>query len=188
MVIAEDGNPVWEVEDKENLVLAAGNRYSVLVTGGESGTYPLKMLKYGSGDAQLPYPEITLATINVQGNAEAETDKVDVSSLVPREDLGDREIQVQRTLVFSPSTSNDTLNRFGEQGTNMIDGKVFDPNRIDQKVKLGDLEEWTIKNIDDEDHTFHIHVNDFQVMSVNGQPYNANGLQDTVILLVMVKW
>ncbi|MGA7140661.1 MAG: multicopper oxidase domain-containing protein, partial [Nitrososphaeraceae archaeon] len=41
---------------------------------------------------------------------------------------------------------------------------------------------WKIKNIDDDDHTFHIHVNDFQVMSVNGQPYDAHGLQDTVIL------
>jgi suppressor of ftsI len=49
-------------------------------------------------------------------------------------------------------------------------------------VKLGDLEEWTLRNTDDEDHVFHIHVNDFQVMSVNGQPYNARGLEDTVVL------
>ncbi|MGD1835149.1 MAG: multicopper oxidase family protein [Nitrososphaeraceae archaeon] len=190
-IVAQDGNPVWEVEEKEYLVLAAGNRYSVLVTGGESGTYPLKMLKYGSvvsngdddnGGFQLPYPEVTLATINVQGDAVAETAEVNVSSLIPKHDLGDLEVQVQRELVFSPSEGNDTMNRFGEPGTTMINGKVFDPNRIDQKVKLGDLEEWTIKNIDDEQHTFHIHVNDFQVMSVNGEPYNANGLQDTVVL------
>ena len=66
----------------------------------------------------------------------------------------------------------------------MIDGNIFDPARIDQQVKLGDLEEWTIRNMDDEEqsHTFHIHVNDFQVMSINGQPYNASGLQDTVVL------
>ncbi|MDR4511147.1 MAG: multicopper oxidase family protein [Nitrososphaeraceae archaeon] len=180
-VIEQDGNPVWEVWDTKYLVIPAGARFSVLVTGGENGTYPLKMLKY-SGGSQLPYPEETLATINVQGNAGDETTDVNVSSLVPIQDLGDREVQVQRTLVFSPSTSNTTMNRFGEAGTNMIDGKIFDPNRVDQKVKLGDLEEWTIKNIDDEDHTFHIHVNDFQVMSVNGQQYDAHGLQDTVIL------
>ena len=67
-------------------------------------------------------------------------------------------------------------------GTNQINGKVFDHNRVDYVVKLGDVEEWTLKNLDTEDHTFHIHVNDFQVMSVNGQPYNAHGLQDTVVL------
>jgi FtsP/CotA-like multicopper oxidase with cupredoxin domain len=35
---------------------------------------------------------------------------------------------------------------------------------------------------DEQPHSFHIHINDFQVMSVNGQPYNAIGLQDTVVL------
>jgi suppressor of ftsI len=33
-----------------------------------------------------------------------------------------------------------------------------------------------------EQHPFHLHVNDFQVMSVNGQPYNAASLQDIVTL------
>jgi len=182
LVIEEDGNPVWEVWDTNYLVIAAGKRFSVLVTGGENGTYPLKMLPYRGGST-LPYPEVTLATINVQGNARAETAEVNASSLVSRQDLGDREVQVQRTLVFSPSPpSNTTVNRFGEQGTNMINGKVFDHDRVDQKVKLGDLEEWTITNVDNEDHTFHIHINDFMVMSVNGQRYDAHGLQDTVIL------
>jgi suppressor of ftsI len=160
-VVAEDGNPVWEVRDANYLVLPAGKRFDVLVTGGENGTYPLKMLPY-SGGSTLPYPEVTLATINMQGNARAETAEVNASSLLPRHDLG-------------------TVNQFGEQGTNMINGKVFDHNRVDQKVKLGDLEEWTITNDDNEDHTFHIHINDFQVMSVNGQRYDAHGLQDTVI-------
>lgn len=118
----------------------------------------------------------------MQGNAGAETAEVNAMSLVPRHDLGDQGVNKIRELVFSASESNTTTNRFGEQGTNMIDGKVFDHNRVDQIVKLGDLEEWKIKNIDDDDHTFHIHVNDFQVISVNDQPYEAHGLQDTVIL------
>ena len=70
----------------------------------------------------------------------------------------------------------------------MIDYKMFDPRRVDQHVRLGDLEEWTLRNIDDDEHPFHIHINDFQVMSVNGQPYGARGLQDTVFCLDMEKW
>lgn len=135
-----------------------------------------------TGGVTHAYPEVTLATINVQGNAGAETAEVNASSLVPTQDLGDLGVHEVRELVFSASESNTTMNRFGEQGTNMIDGKVFDHNRVDQIVKLGDLEEWRINNTDDDDHTFHIHINDFQVMSVNGQPYDAHGLQDTVIL------
>ena len=106
----------------------------MLVTGGENGTYPLKMLPYRGGVTHL-YPEITLATINVEGNAGAATAEVNASSLVPRHDLGDQRVQKIRELVYSASESNTTMNRFGEQGTNMIDGKVFDHNRVDQIVK-----------------------------------------------------
>jgi FtsP/CotA-like multicopper oxidase with cupredoxin domain len=64
-----------------------------------------------------------------------------------------------------------------------INNKTFDANRIDQTVKLGDVEEWKLINLDVDPtdiHPFHIHVNDFQVISVNGKPYDAHGLQDTV--------
>src|SRR4051812_2150123 len=180
-VIAEDANPVWKIWDAKNLVIPAGKRFDVLVTGGENGTYPLKSLPYNRSGFS-PTSEITLATVNVQGKARAQSTEVNVSSLVPRHDLNNAEIAAQRTLVFNGSPDNQTANRFGDVGTNQINGKVFDHNRVDYIVKLGDVEEWTLKNLDTEDHTFHIHVNDFQVMSVNGQPYNAHGLQDTVVL------
>jgi hypothetical protein len=33
----------------------------------------------------------------------------------------------------------------------MIDGKVFDPVRIYQQVKLGSIQAWTLKSTDDDD-------------------------------------
>ena len=63
-----------------------------------------------------------------------------------------------------------------------IDGKHWDPDRIDQTVKLGDVEEWTINNTSSHWHPFHIHINDFQVVSVNGEPVEAWGLNDTYAL------
>jgi FtsP/CotA-like multicopper oxidase with cupredoxin domain len=172
---------VWKVWDAKSLVLPAGKRFDVLVTGGEKGTYPLKSLPYNRSGFS-PTSEVTLATVNVQGNDGRHTADVTPSSLVPRHDLGDSPIQTHRTLVFNGSPDNNTKNRFGDVGTNQINGKVFDPNRVDYIVKLGDVEEWTLINKDTEDHTFHIHIVDFQVMSVNGHPYNAHGLQDTVVL------
>jgi FtsP/CotA-like multicopper oxidase with cupredoxin domain len=59
---------------------------------------------------------------------------------------------------------------------------LFDPTRVDQRVELGNVEEWTIYNVTAEQHPFHLHVNDFQVVSVNGQPYNAAGLQDVLTI------
>jgi FtsP/CotA-like multicopper oxidase with cupredoxin domain len=51
-------------------------------------------------------------------------------------------------------------------------------------AKLGTSEEWVLRNVTREQHPFHLHVNAFEVMSINGRRYPARGLQDTVILPV----
>jgi len=65
-----------------------------------------------------------------------------------------------------------------------INGRAFDHNRVDVTAQFGTVEEWTIRNVSQEEHPFHIHQGGFQVMSVNGVPYNARGQQDTVMLPV----
>jgi len=62
--------------------------------------------------------------------------------------------------------------------------RQFDATRVDEVVKLNTNEEWVIRNTSQEQHPFHIHTNDFQVMSINNKPYPARGLQDTVPLPV----
>jgi FtsP/CotA-like multicopper oxidase with cupredoxin domain len=58
---------------------------------------------------------------------------------------------------------------------------VYDPHRIDFTSVLGIVEEWRIRNDTDEDHSFHIHTNDFQLMSTNGKSHGpSHGRYDTV--------
>ena len=45
---------------------------------------------------------------------------------------------------------------------------------------LGTVEEWTLVNDTLSDHPFHIHINGFQVISIDGKPYPSDGHQDTV--------
>ena len=52
----------------------------------------------------------------------------------------------------------------------MINGRVMDDNRVDQTVKLGDTEEWTVVNTDQQYHSFHIHQTAFLVTEINGVP------------------
>jgi suppressor of ftsI len=173
-VVAEDANPVWEAWSAESLVLPPGKRFDVLVQGGSPGTYIFRTLDFDQGGDH--YPDTTLATLTVEGTAV--TPATLPTSLLAENDpvhgeLASATVDKERTLVFS---EDDDTNSF------MIDGKQFDPNRVDQQVKLGTLEEWTIRNDTEELHPFHIHINDFQVMSINGEPYEANGLQDTIPL------
>jgi FtsP/CotA-like multicopper oxidase with cupredoxin domain len=77
----------------------------------------------------------------------------------------------RRTVVFSETADGDTL---------FIDGRTFDPTRTDTRVKLGAVEEWTIRNESDELHDFHIHQTHFQVTEVDGVPQPFVGYQDIV--------
>jgi len=173
-VIAEDGSPVWEVWENDTLFLPSGKRFDVLVTATGNGSIPLGAM---NSSLVLPYEQL-IATVNVQGNQKGvERANIIPTSLASKEDLNNANITNYRVLNFS---SNDI------DWIYKINNKTFDANRIDQKVKLGDVEEWKLINLDNDKsgniHPFHIHVNDFQVMSVNGKPYNAHGLQDTVII------
>ena len=172
-VIADDSNPVGKVWSADRLLLPPGKRYDVLVQGPDEGTYELNTLAYSTGKAGDHYPERTLATVTSSG------DPVEPAamptSLGPRPDFADAKIDTTRHFTFSESPNG---NQF------FINGRQFTPGHVDVKTELGQTEEWVIRNISDEQHPFHIHINDFQVMSINGKPYDARSLQDTVPLPV----
>ncbi|WP_372666485.1 multicopper oxidase family protein [Amycolatopsis kentuckyensis] len=69
----------------------------------------------------------------------------------------------------------------------LINGKPFDPNRIDFQVKRGSTEIWKIVNGDTAhpiDHTFHCHLVQFRVLEREGAPLLPQdaGRKDTVFL------
>src|SRR4029453_476837 len=57
--------------------------------------------------------------------------------------------------------------------------KVIDENRVDQTVRLGGTEEWTVVNTDQRFHNFHIHQTGFLVTEINGVAQNEDSLRDT---------
>ena len=46
-----------------------------------------------------------------------------------------------------------------------INGKVFEPGRVDLIANLNDVEEWEVTNLAGMDHPFHLHGGQFQVIS-----------------------
>lgn len=177
-VIAEDGSPVWHVWNNKTLFLPSGKRFDVLVTATGNGSIPFRTVNNSYTE---PYDHL-IATVNVRGNQPPPLVHVEYVNIIPtnlasKEDLSNANITSHRVLNFS---SNDVDWIYG------INNKTFDPNRIDYKVKLGTVEEWKLVNLDKggsgKDHPFHIHTNHFQVISVNGRPYDAHGYQDTVVI------
>ena len=99
----------------------------------------------------------------------------------PLDDIKDSELTGHRKLVFS-ATAPGAAAHWREYDFR-IDDKKFEPTRIDQRVKLGSVEEWTILNTDKlDDHVFHIHTNPFAIVELNGKPLAKPQWRDTAIV------
>jgi FtsP/CotA-like multicopper oxidase with cupredoxin domain len=177
--IAYDGIQLGAVEPFRQLLIAPGQRVDVLVKAGPAGTYALDAAPYDQGH---PSPTGPLARIVVSA------DPMDMklpAALPPQplESIRDAEITNRRTVVFSATAPEaDAAGHWQEFGF-FIDGKKFDPRRIDHRVELGAVEEWTIVNTHEhDDHVFHIHTNPFEVVSINGKPLAVPQWRDTVIV------
>jgi FtsP/CotA-like multicopper oxidase with cupredoxin domain len=63
-----------------------------------------------------------------------------------------------------------------------INGRGFDPDRVDEDPRLGTTEVWTFVNVSEHEHPMHLHGCHFRVLSVNGEePHEGDrGWKDTV--------
>ncbi len=157
-MIATDGNPFPEARTTETLLLGPGERGEFLIQGSAAGIYQLRSIVWAEDIPSQAQPEFLVATL-ISSGAPVEPAALP-TTLIDREDFSTSPIDGQRTIVFQ---ENSTAPNFA------IDDKAFVGDRIDQTVLLGTLEEWVIQNASPEWHPFHIHVNDFQVMTINGR-------------------
>lgn len=156
--IAQDGITFAAPRPEQTILLAPGNRVEIMILGGEPGEYKFRALEYDQGHPGGAMPEDILGTLVSQGGRMRQA--IPSRLIPPREVLGTT-IARRRTVRFRGTTLHAPVEFF-------LDDKVFDPDRDDQVVKVGTTEEWTLINEDVFQHPFHIHVNPFQVVEING--------------------
>ncbi|MDP4503802.1 multicopper oxidase family protein [Nonomuraea turcica] len=105
-------------------------------------------------------------------------DEADDSAVPPRlstvEALDPGKATVTRDFEFSSGSMH------GGTGW-LINGRPFDPKRMEARPKLGDVEIWRLTS--DVAHPVHLHLDHFQVVSVNGErPGGPPEWKDTVEL------
>lgn len=168
-------------ESVDEVRLAPGNRADLLVTAA-SGSSVLRTapVDRGSMPGMMGGPTATgadLAAFEVAG------DPVDAPPPVPRQsaprDLRDEAVTGRREITLAMGMGG------GMGGRGMaftIDGRVFDPDRIDTSVDLGAVEEWTLVNTSPMDHPFHLHVWPMQVVEYPGTSIDRPIWRDVVNL------
>jgi FtsP/CotA-like multicopper oxidase with cupredoxin domain len=176
-LIACDGIQLGSLQEMKQLLMVPGQRADVLVQAGGPGTYELNAMPNDQGH---PSPTGPLARVVVAG----EPLPMKLPAALPKppfEPIRDSEITGRRTLVFGATEPQNNVAGHWREYAFTADGKVFDPARIDQRVRLGAVEEWTIRNTHKhDDHSFHIHTNPFQVVEMGGQPQADRMWRDTV--------
>ncbi|WP_412079711.1 multicopper oxidase family protein (plasmid) [Streptomyces xanthophaeus] len=90
----------------------------------------------------------------------------------------------------APTAERAIVMRMDESGAPdalaFLNDKVYDHNRIDEYVRHGASEVWTITNVNTfMPHNFHMHLVQFRVIERNGQPPtpDESGFKDTVWLM-----
>ena len=181
LLLAEDGHTLARARSVSSLLIAPGSRREVLVRGGRPGVYQLKaapFAQFPGGDKLAdggPVPNQTVLTLRSAGSPDHMP--FPVRTVLSRPvDLRRKHIDRKRTIVFSEMTEASGHTNFE------LNGMTFDPSRTDITMKLGSVEQWTLANTNEEWHTFHIHTNDFQVVSVNGKNLPYIDYEDNVAL------
>ena len=191
--LAIDGVQMWEISRDGNIreqpallssvFLPPGSRSTVVVVAPLAvGQYPVRTLEVDTGPQGDPNPNVRLAAVVVSGSpvnsAELQArlllpaDNPDTIGVTPADALA-QPITRRRVVTFSETEDGNTF---------FIDGKEYDPSRDDITVTLGDVEEWTLRNVSGERHVFHIHQLDFLVTAINGVDQPPDVLRDVVDL------
>jgi len=220
-VYGHDGNPRRSLltispGNANGVVLAPGNRASVLVQAGAPGTYYLRTLRFQIGSAAAVLAEDVLAELVVVDEPRPMALPAGPfpvpASLAP---ITDEELAsaggLQRHVVLRAVFNNNgapitaaPANAVVHPGSELDDwtyqtgnttvaDKVFaigtagdqasirpgmpeeyipyqSSRALKQTVALGSVEEWTVFNMNNIRHPFHLHIHPIQIVKIDGQP------------------
>ncbi|MGV0745244.1 multicopper oxidase family protein [Mycolicibacterium sp. XJ870] len=91
-------------------------------------------------------------------------------------------LPAQLATLVTPGTSEVSAQRSFDLQWFMINGNRMDMNRIDFQPTVDTDEIWTVRNVDNWPHNFHVHDTQFRILDIDGAPPPPElaGYKDTV--------
>jgi FtsP/CotA-like multicopper oxidase with cupredoxin domain len=185
--VALDGVFLPAPVDRDQVVLAPGNRADLLLRAAGSGQHPLLSEPYNRGTAMMggmgtdggrssSGGPVKLATLATDGPATAPPP---FPATLPAPPVPQGPVTGERQLTFAMGMGGG----MGMGGMSFtIDGRTFDPRRDDHTVQLGTTEEWTVVNASPMDHPFHLHAWPFHVAAASTATPPTGVRQDVVLV------
>lgn len=183
-LIAVDGGALPAPEEHEEILLTPGERIEVMVRGVRpEGSYRLLSLPYNRGGMGM----------GMMGGMGGTLSRSIVLATFVYEGQTDRVWSLPQQLVRIDPLPAPSLRRSFQLGQGMgmrmmggggmtftLNGRTFNPNRVDTRVALDSVEEWEFINPTMMDHPMHVHTNPFQVLGSDGSP--ARAWKDVVLV------
>ncbi|MGB3829391.1 MAG: multicopper oxidase family protein [Ornithinimicrobium sp.] len=174
-VVGRDAGRLGSTVALEEVVLAPGNRLDLVVDLAEgNGELVAKPVDRGAmmgqmmGGGAMGGEEGPLTVARMSVSAGGGPTNREVPAAPARRDLRGVDIAGRRSLTFETGMGSMMGGGDGPMSFT-FGGREFDADRLDQRVALGTVEEWTIGNDSPMDHPFHLHVWPMQVLEADGQ-------------------
>jgi FtsP/CotA-like multicopper oxidase with cupredoxin domain len=162
-LIATDGHYLETPVAVPEVLLVPGERADVLIQAEDARPLALR---------DLPYDRRT------SHHSMART----VLTILPRHDAAPVALPTSLANVPDLRPGNALAPRRVTMAMFFVNGRLFDPGRIDGRARLGDLEHWQVENVGTMDHPFHLHTWHFQVVARNGRPEPFRAWRDMLNL------
>ena len=161
-MIGSDGGSLARVDWRDEMLIVPGQRVEFLLEGNRNpATYRIQSLPYNRG------------AMGMMGLGQAANDPLLLGQLT-YSGVADQFVSAPDRLldVEALPYPNRPLRTFrlseGMMRSFDINGRTFDPRRIDTAVELDTIEEWELVNTGQMDHPFHVHTNPFQLVGSDG--------------------
>lgn len=177
--VAFDGIRRREIDSRDALLMAPGQRADVLLQAGAPGAYMLRAI---ANDQGYPSPTGPLARVIVEGEPAAMSLPRTLGGTSPLRSIEAAEVTNRREITLKALVPENPRAAGYQEFTYLVCGQSFDPNRVDHAIPLGAVEEWKVVNEDRDEHVFHVHTNPFQMIAVNDTPLAEPEWHDTVVV------
>jgi FtsP/CotA-like multicopper oxidase with cupredoxin domain len=173
-LLATDGNNLKHRKSTDDLTISPSSRREILVQGGPTGEAELAALPFQQFGPGSRTERKVLATLDSRGNrVHGQMPPRKLNEQQP--DLRDRKVGSHHEIVYTQE--------LGSEPKFFINGEQFSgPQDVMEQLDKDEVSEWTITNNTPFWHTFHIHINDFQVTERNGKPVHAERKDDNLAI------
>lgn len=172
-LIGTDGNPTSRPIPVDSMLIPPAGRRTILVRKDAAGDIAVQNIPWGAGVQAIPQQDLFTARTS---GTRSEQSLPQMRATMP--DLRGIPVANSRTVQFStgePLPGSKTP-QF------LINDMNYDSwgSKNLASMKLNTVEQWTLTNTTPDYHPFHIHIQPFQVVSINGVPVRGVEYRDTV--------